>query len=65
MALSLLRDQGLDELDGERLAVVVDAALEVKRLLFLAALDEPSARELEGIAEDFIHRALTSGRDLQ
>jgi hypothetical protein len=65
LALNLLRDYGLEELEGERLAVVVNAALEVKHLLFLAALDDPTASELESIAEDFIQRALTSGRNIQ
>lgn len=55
----------LEELSPDRLALIVNAAQEVKHQLFLAALEDPTASELESIAEDFIHRALTSGRDVQ
>ena len=58
IAQDLIKDYGLERLSRERLALIVNAAQEVKHQLFIAALDDPTARDLESIAEDFIHRAL-------
>ena len=43
----------------DRLELIVYSALEVKRLLFTAAMDEPSAADLQAAVEDFLVRSLT------
>jgi hypothetical protein len=56
---------GLPSLPDDRLAVIVGAALEVRDLLFVAALHDPAPIELQDFVEDFLLRALTSGTDFQ
>ncbi len=65
LASDLIREHELDDLDGGRLDLIVDAALTVKYLLFLAAPEEPSAIDLQSIAEDFIRRVLFADRSVQ
>ena len=59
-AKSLLDQHELAGPDDDRLRLIVQAALEVRALLFAAALTEPSLEDLDRSFEEFVLCAVTS-----
>ena len=59
-AKSLLCQHDLAVPDDVRLRLIVQAALEVRALLFTAALTEPTSEDLECCFEEFVLCAVTS-----
>jgi hypothetical protein len=44
--------------EDDRLAIIVQAAMESRMLYFAAAMYEPSAKELDSFFDDFVMRAI-------
>jgi hypothetical protein len=64
-AWELISELDVTPPDHDRLALIVSAAVEVRNLFFVAAIDEPTPGELEVVVEDFIRRALLPNGGVQ
>jgi hypothetical protein len=64
-AREVIADLSLFSIPDERLAIIVRAGIEVRNLLFVAALNDPTPFELHDAACDFIRRAVTSSGIVQ